>query len=444
MYRCAMIVTCVLSCPLFVSANQDITSEASIQRAYADNELHQLSNLLTRENINNPIFNQETLLERAIKEQNIPVIELCGAKKAHFNTQQFDEIGQTPLHLAAQYYTEPSGIISLLMGGGALLDAKNKKGETPLHTVIGSNNQVFIDDLIKHGAALNIQDNLGQTPFYHAVLLNNVPCITFLIEKGVDLNIQDNDGISPLFVAVSKNKPDTVALLLDKGALPNLPDKHGTTPLYEATKNHDMQLIKILLEKKADPLFEVEDLTEETSFDYAASKNTDPALLTLFYEFLVKSKEEEINNYKPIHFAVIGGNKDLIKNYLAYNPSLVNERTSEHQTPLMLAAEREGDDVELVKFLCDNHADVTLRDNKNLSASDYALQAGNEACRILITMKSGALEKPDGEDKKQKNGTLEPDQSVKKSNAQNLEHMLSHLKKRLLDLLQSLKKVFAQ
>ena len=81
----------------------------------------------------------------ATKADNKEIVELLLASGADVNAK--DEMGETPLHLAAQFGRKE--IAELLIAEGADVNAKGDFGRTPLDTV---EDKEMADLLRKHGA----------------------------------------------------------------------------------------------------------------------------------------------------------------------------------------------------------------------------------------------------------------------------------------------------
>ena len=81
----------------------------------------------------------------ATKADNKEIVELLLASGADVNAK--DEMGETPLHLAAQFGRKE--IAELLIAEGADVNAKGDFGRTPLDT---AEDKEMADLLRKHGA----------------------------------------------------------------------------------------------------------------------------------------------------------------------------------------------------------------------------------------------------------------------------------------------------
>jgi ankyrin repeat protein len=105
--------------------------------------------------------------------------------------------GETPLHLVSrgQYDSQEGGvgIVQLLLGRGANVNAQDKGHMTPLHLACYYGKLEIVRALLSHGASVNTKGELGQTAL-HLVLDGNrsgpdgVGIVRLLLEHGADVN----------------------------------------------------------------------------------------------------------------------------------------------------------------------------------------------------------------------------------------------------------------
>lgn len=131
----------------------------------------------------------ETPLETAKKRGHLAA--LINAK---------DKDGQTPLYLAMQ--REDSAVIAALFSAGVDLKATNKDGWTCLHIAVHEGHVAVIDALIGAGVDLDVKTPAnGWTPLHIAAQEGNVAMIKALIKAKANIDATDSDGKTPSDIA---------------------------------------------------------------------------------------------------------------------------------------------------------------------------------------------------------------------------------------------------
>ena len=91
------------------------------------------------------------------------------------------------------------------IAAGTDVDAKNRKGETPLRFAITYGHKEIGELLITNGADMNAKSGRKEwTPLYLAIFLNRWEFAELLIAKGADVNLSIKDGIKPLHRAAGE------------------------------------------------------------------------------------------------------------------------------------------------------------------------------------------------------------------------------------------------
>lgn len=128
-------------------------------------------------------------LEVAVYEKNLPEVKALLSAGANPNIKaERDLHGGTLLHLASNVE-----IAKELISYGAVVDARNRYNETPLHRAAIGNLQL-VREFLKRGAGVNLKNRKGNTPLNFAVKTSNrnLEIIRELLEYGADINIRNH------------------------------------------------------------------------------------------------------------------------------------------------------------------------------------------------------------------------------------------------------------
>ena len=175
-----------------------------------------------------------------------------------------DEDGETPLHLS-----ELSTVTEcLLRAGGANPNIPNVDGITALHLAVQRRDLDSVRSLIRSGADANNADNIRWFTALHLIALparqegNGVDAdvthrIAQLLVTGSnssarpDLNDTDREGNTPLHFAVQLESPeasDLVSVLLEQGADPNICNERNQGALHLLCHNSKLRELNVFHE----------------------------------------------------------------------------------------------------------------------------------------------------------------------------------------------------
>ena len=260
-----------------------------------------------------------------------------------------DPGGSTPLHHAAGFGT--ADVVTLLLDSGADINAKNRRGSTPLHWAIHDEAKVRL--LLARGADVNAKQVEGRTPVYQAAVLGGgLPVLRVLLEKGGNPNTPILNGQTPLFVAALRGDASAMTLLIDKGADVNAKSGAGNAPLLSAATNGSASAVKLLLEKGADA------------------------------KAISKLGESALGN------AAMAGDLESVKLLLERGAD-VNSRNARGYSPLLLAAGSDSMHAGIVKTLLAKGADATYSADYDETALMLAAKRGDTE----VTRALGGLQK---------------------------------------------------
>jgi ankyrin repeat protein/mono/diheme cytochrome c family protein len=255
-----------------------------------------------------------------------------------------DPAKSTLLHHAAGFGTLET--LKWLVESGADVNAKNRRGSTPLHWAIHDEAKVRL--LLARGAGVNTKQAEGRTPLYLAAMLGNGHSILrLLLENGADPNLKTANGRTPLMVAAGRGDVEALRLLIDAKAVVNAKDSAGETALMVAASLGRPPAVRLLLERGADARVET------------------------------KRSETALGN------AGTSGNEEVVRLLLDHGAD-VNTRNIRGYSPLMLAASSDTIPSGAVKLLLARGADVSCKGDYDETARDLAAKRGyTEVTRLL-------------------------------------------------------------
>ncbi|MBT5312523.1 MAG: hypothetical protein HOL38_13205, partial [Verrucomicrobia bacterium] len=169
----------------------------------------------------------------------------------------------TPLHDACSEGHKE--IVELLISKGAVLNAKDQDGKTPLDKAEHQERTKIADPLRKHGGktgeelkgdepvskAATPEPPKGKAPdiSIHLAALGNIEGVKQHLAAGTDVNLI-SDGIekTALHSAVQVGHKEITELLIDNGANVNAKNRIGETPLHQAVSR---EVVELLIANKA-------------------------------------------------------------------------------------------------------------------------------------------------------------------------------------------------
>nr|CAD7426863.1 unnamed protein product [Timema monikensis] len=177
-----------------------------------------------------------------------------------------DDIGSTPLHIAAAYGRVE--LVDALVREGAEIDRPNNFGWTPIMQAARNGQSTVAIKLMNNGVNVNLKNKLGANLLALAVASNDEKTITAVINdmshKIVDLSLDP----LPLVIASLQGFTDVVSTLLKKGFNPNTATScTGLTALMMASYNGHYSVAEQLLKNNCDP--EITNCINQNALDIA-------------------------------------------------------------------------------------------------------------------------------------------------------------------------------
>jgi len=314
-----------------------------------------------------------------------------------------DNTGNTSLHYAARSNTD-AAVLRFLIGKGAMVNAKNMAGRTPLDVAMASNQAPlraagavstvvvpqspspplpYVSSLSnilhaamagtfqdveyfvgKDPACVNETGTDGGTPLHRAAIYNpDVAVFEYLISKNADAKVEDHAGNTPLHCAAKHNSEAVLQYLIPRAANINAKNKAGMTPFDIANTAEKKELLAKAGGKSGE----------------TARPPTEPA-------------ERPESPPRPLLFVLSNifeaAEKGTVQNVEAFLEEgvHVNVKDGAGWTPLHHAASSLfNTDAKVLEYLISRGADVNAKDNRGMAPLD----AANTGAKRDILEKNG-------------------------------------------------------
>lgn len=176
------------------------------------------------------------------------------------------------------------------------------------------------------------------------------------------------------FKAITFDDSRSISGLLERGFDPNARDEKGQAPLYLSLREGSFKVAAVLL-SQPQLRIDLANSAGETALMICALKGQTEWLQKLI-DHGAKLDNNGAKAWTALHYAASGPEASAVRLLLARG-ALVDARSPNGSTPLMMASRYGPEDA--VQLLLKQGADVRLRNDLNLTAADFARQAGREA-----------------------------------------------------------------
>ena len=245
---------------------------------------------------------------------------------------------------------------------GALINATDRFGHTPIHYAAYKGNARIVDYLLNNGGNPNIRGRHESTPLHSAAWGKNMQVLELLLEDGADVNARTDEGETPGMTAALRGEKEMLEILFALSADPHAKDIHGTNmldlaaagghksivdllsqmgvqnqnPLHVAAGLGDLKKVKNLLKQKnninsrdhfgATPLLVAMVSGKEEIVNFLLSRNANPH---------ISAKD----GYSLIHAAAFSGKKSLVQKALSFDLDVNSRYGPDGITPIDVAEE---------------------------------------------------------------------------------------------------------
>jgi ankyrin repeat protein len=320
-----------------------------------------LTTLITPESVQQSDSAGNTMLHAAVKNRvDLKITGYILDQRALVNARNKE--GETALHLAARLNEAETG--ELLIARGADIFAPNSRGESPLYLAFVSPGEIrawminpmtleakdgmgntilhyaaqwkmdaYIPFIIQQGARPDAANATGETPLFMAVKYDGASTVQVLQKAGANIFARDTLGNSVLHAAVRWNAKEAANTLIDSGVDVNCYTLAGNTPLHDAVRLGIADLEILLIRRGA--LLEVRDADGNTPFMEAVMAGYLGSMERLA-DLGADPLTRNIRGDTPLHMAAEAERNDLINPLLSWGAS-IHARNARNRTPFQIA-----------------------------------------------------------------------------------------------------------
>jgi ankyrin repeat protein len=309
--------------------------------------------LITEETVLQNDSAGNTILHLATLNRADPqIIALILDKKALVNARNKE--GDTSLHIAVRINSAENG--GLLLSRGADIFAPNARGENPIYLTFfpGKDYPPGVREWMLVSGTTEARDGLGNTILHYAAQWRLDAHIPLIVQKGAFTEAANATGETPLFVAVKADSASTVQALINAGSSTANRDSLGNTALHAAVRWNAPHAAEALITAGVD--INAHAMNGKTPLHDAVRLGI-TGVETLLLTYRADPEVRDNDGNTPLMEAVMMGYTPAVERLtdVGADPSVRNGRGD---TPLHIAVAMERIDIvnQLLSFGCSIHA----------------------------------------------------------------------------------------
>ena len=329
--------------------------------------------LITPDTVNQRDSAGNTMLHSAVRnkassEQIAKILE----QRALVDSRNRD--GETALHIAVRLNQRESG--EFLISRNANIFALNAVGQSPLFLALGGINGMR--EWMVNATTIHAKDGLGNTMLHYAAEWGFNNAISLIIRSGIPVDTPNATGQTPLFYAVKSDSPSTIRVFIDNNANLNTRDTQGNSVLHAAVRWNAVISATFLLSAGID--IDGHSLNGNTALHDAVILG-----MSEIETLLIKNKANlEVRNMDgntPLMEAVRGGLIPSIEK-LTQNKADSSTRNTRGDTPLHVAVGMER--IDLVNMLLNTGVSIHARNTRNRTPFQVSLSISTRMVSALL------------------------------------------------------------
>lgn len=317
--------------------------------------------------------------------------------------------GCTPLLLSADC-GHPE-VAEILLNHGANLNARSENGGTPLIWAACHNHVEIAKVFLDHGADINEADNFGHSAIFLAAHFGHLEMTNFLLEKGANAHILSTkpEGMTVLHAAACDGHAKVVQRLIDHGCDPEIKTAMGDTTLDTALAERKEEVVQVLLEAMGGPdhpknsialQFAMADshpmvktIISITELCYPRIKDPTPANKYEWISWVIEEGGSLLRMpalRKMLHYALEEHNLEMLKSLIDQGCD-VNMQLESTSTPLCYAVKHSN--IPMIELLLDSGVDIDAFHGEGYTALDEAIfnmKDAKDTEAVDILLKHGA------------------------------------------------------
>lgn len=307
-------------------------------------------------------------LFEAVRAQSVNICRILVARGADVNAINSQNIGATPLMMAAAYNNLE--LVNLLVSNDADVNLPDSNGDPAINWAAYYGYTDVAEILLRAGAST---EQVGHGNPRQIAMRRGHQDFVGLMARRADIRLP-SPNTALLIEAIEAENMDNVREALAIGASPNATDFTGRPILGMAARSGNVALVQTLIARGAKP-----DATDEIGFSPLMEAARDGKAEVVQY---LLTQNVDVNRHSdasalflgPMHMAALSGDSKIVQ-LLAEAGSDLNPLGREGGTPMMWALS-EGK-METVNKLLELGADPNIKNSYGFSAVDFARQMEN-------------------------------------------------------------------